>query len=55
MNNCRVHWSLEALQFYKDNETTVIYWTPYSPDLYSIENIWEFIKAKFGSKKYLKR
>ena len=55
MNNCRVHWSLEALQFYKDNETTVIYWTPYSLDLYPIQNIWEFIKAKFGSKKYLKR
>ena len=33
MDNCRVHCSLEALQFYKDNEITVIDWPPYSPDL----------------------
>ena len=50
MDNCRVHWSLEALQFYKDNEITVIDWSPYSPDLNPIENIWIFIKAKLGSK-----
>ena len=30
MDNCRVHWLLEALQFYKDNEITVIDWPPYS-------------------------
>ena len=54
MDNCRVHWSLEALQFYKDNEITVIDWPPYSPDLNPIENLWGFIKAKLGSKKYLK-
>ena len=50
MDNCRIHWSLEALQFYKDNEITVIDWTPYSPNLNPIENIWEFIKSKLGSK-----
>ena len=54
MDNCRVHWSLEALQFYKDNEITVIDWPPYSPNLNPIENLWGFIKAKLGSKKYLK-
>ena len=54
MDNCRVHWSLEALQCYKDNEITVIDWPPYSPDLNPIENLWGFIKAKLGSKKYLK-
>ena len=50
MDNCRVHWLLEALQFYKDNEITVIDWLPYSPELNPIENVWVFIKAKLGSK-----
>ena len=50
MDNCRVHWLLEALQFYKDNEITVINWPPYSPYLYPIENVWAFIIAKLGLK-----
>ena len=54
MDNCRVHWSLEALQFYKDNEITVTDWPPYSPDLNPIDNVWAFIKAKLVSKKIFK-
>ena len=54
MDNCRVHWLLEALQFYKDNEITVIDWLPYSPELNPIENVWVFIKAKLGSKHFQK-
>ena len=50
MDNYRVHWSLEALQFYKEIEITVIDWSPYSPDLNPIENVWAFIKAKSISK-----
>ena len=41
---------MEALQFYKDNEITVIDWQLYSPDLNPIENVCAFIKAKKGSK-----
>ena len=52
MDNCRVHWLLEALQFYKYYEITVIDWPPYSLDLNPIENVWIFIKAKLGSRKY---
>ena len=48
MDNCRVHWSLEVLQIYKNNEITVIDWPPYSQDLNRIENVWVFIKAKLG-------
>ena len=54
MDNSRVHWLLEALQFYKDNEITVIDWPPYSSDLNPIENVWAFMKAKLGLKKYSK-
>ena len=50
MDNCRVHWSLEALQFYKDNEITVIDWPPYSPDLNPIKSVRAFIKAKLELK-----
>ena len=55
MDNCRVHWSLEALQFCKDNEITVIDWPPYSPDLNPIENVWAFIKAKLVYKIFKKQ
>ena len=43
MDNFRVHWSLEELQFYKDNEITVIDWPSYSQGLNPIENVWALI------------
>ena len=49
MNNCWVHWSLNALQFYKDNELIVIDWSSYSPGLNPIKNVWAFVKEKLGS------
>ena len=44
---------MEALQFYKDNEITVIDYPSYSRDLNPIENVWAFIKAKLEFKKQL--
>ena len=53
MDNCRVHLSLEALLFYKDNEITCIDWPPYSPDSNPIENVWHLLKQS-NDKKYSK-
>ena len=33
----RYHWSIEALEFYYENNIKIIDWPPYSPYLNSIE------------------
>ena len=40
IDNARYHWSIEALEFYYENNIKIIDWPPYSPDLNPIENIW---------------
>ena len=39
MDNARVHWSINSLKFYRENEIRVIDWPPNSPDLSPIENL----------------
>ena len=49
-----VHWSLNSLRFYYDNDIKVLDWPPYSPNLNPIENICANMKNKLGDKKYTK-
>ena len=52
-DNAKYHWTLEALQFYYENEVRLIDWPPYSPDLNPIENIWGIMKSKIRGRKFL--
>ena len=54
VDNWRVHWFLDFLRFYYDNDIKVLDWPPYSPNLNPIENIWANMKNKQGDKKYTK-
>ena len=51
MDNARIHWTLDALRFYKENNIVVIDWHAHSPDLNPIENVWAYIKRKLSGKK----
>ena len=51
MDNARIHWTLDVLRFYKENNIVVIDWHAYSPDLNPIENVWAYIKGKLSGKK----
>ena len=42
MDSVRIHWTLDALRFYKENNIVVIDWPVYSPDLNPIENVWAY-------------
>ena len=44
IDNTRYHLSIEALEFYYENNIQIIDWPPYSPDWNSIENIWAIVK-----------
>ena len=50
IDNARYHWSIEALEFYYENNIKIIDWPPYSPDLNPIENIWAIMKIKITEK-----
>ena len=50
MNNAQIHWTLDALRFYKENSIVVIDEPAYSPDLNPIENVWAYIKKLSGKK-----
>ena len=53
MDNARIHWTLDALRFYKENNIVIIDWSSYSPDLNPIENVWAYIKGKLSGKKFI--
>ena len=50
--NAKIHWTLDALKFYSENNITVVDWPAYSPDLNPIENIWADIKSKLNGKRF---
>ena len=52
-DNAKYHWTLEAFQFYYENEIRLIDWPPYSPDLNPIENICAIMKSKIRGRKFL--
>ena len=52
MNNAKMHWSVNALKFYKENNHGLISLIQNSTDLNLIENIWAFLKSKFDDQKY---
>ena len=53
MDEARIHCTLDALRFYKENNILVIGWPVYSPDLNPIENVWAYIKGKLSGKKFI--
>ena len=54
IGNARYHWSIEALEFYYENNIKIIDWPPYSPYLNPIENIWAIMKRKIAGKTFTK-
>ena len=46
MDNRPVHKSMNSLLFYREHKIKVIHFTPYSPDLNTIENIWKKLKKR---------
>ena len=52
IDNARYHWSINALEFYYENNIKIIDWPLYFPDLNPIENIWAIIKRKIAGKTF---
>ena len=53
MDNAKIHWTLDALKFYSENNITVVDWPAYSPDLNPIKNIWAYIKSRLRGKRFV--
>ena len=50
IDNAWYHWSIEALEFYYENNIKTIDWPLYSPNLNPIENIWAIMMRKIAEK-----
>ena len=53
IDNAKYHWSIEALEFYYENNIKIIDWPLYSPDLNVIVNIWVIMKRIIGWKTFI--
>jgi transposase len=47
MDNCRVHHSIKASNFIKENHIDVIFNVPYGPEYNPIERVWAQLKLQF--------
>ena len=47
LDNCRVHHSIKAGEFMKENKILAIFNVPYGPEYNPIERVWSRIKASF--------
>ena len=45
-DNARVHTTVRVAAFFGENDIAVANWSPYSPDLSVIENIWKLLKTE---------
>ena len=52
IDNARYHSSIEALEFYYENNIKMIDWPSYSPNLNPIENICAIMKRKIAGKTF---
>ncbi|POM69978.1 Transposase, partial [Phytophthora palmivora] len=45
-DNASIHTSKETMEFFKEQEVSVLEWTAHSPDLNPIENLWALLARK---------
>ena len=51
MDNCRVHHSIKAQTFIRENNIDVIFNVPYGPEYNPIERVWAEIKLQFKKRR----
>ena len=47
-DNAPTHKASTIKNFFRENEWEVLDWTPYSPDLNNIENLWAIVKKRLA-------
>ena len=51
VDNCRVHHSIKAQAFIRENNIDVIFNVPYGPEFNPIERVWAQIKLQFKKRR----